>query len=113
MYPDLLPSDYKKQLQYPNPVPLLSGAELEKAHLALIDYLTQVRSQFIRLKTPKYPLARNEIMSYHISIVIIINHNFNFVYRSVMFFVFFHEITKISFILFFTLGHKVVSIPII
>ncbi|KAG9466579.1 hypothetical protein GDO78_016380, partial [Eleutherodactylus coqui] len=48
MYPDLLPSDYKKQLQYPNPVPLLSGAELEKANLALIDYLTQVRSQFIR-----------------------------------------------------------------
>lgn len=43
MYPDLLPSDYKKQLQYPNPVPLLSGAELEKANLALIDYLTQVR----------------------------------------------------------------------
>ncbi|MEE6525037.1 hypothetical protein FKM82_024816, partial [Ascaphus truei] len=43
MYPDLLPSDYKKQLLYPDPVPPLSGAELEKANLALIDYLTQVR----------------------------------------------------------------------
>lgn len=42
LYPELLPSDYKKQLQYPNPVPVLSPAELEKAHLALIDYLTQV-----------------------------------------------------------------------
>lgn len=42
LYPDLLPTDYRKQLQYPNPLPTLSGAELEKAHLALIDYLTQV-----------------------------------------------------------------------
>lgn len=42
LYPDLLPTDYRKQLQYPNPLPSLSGAELEKAHLALIDYLTQV-----------------------------------------------------------------------
>lgn len=46
LYPELLPSDYKKQLQYPNPVPVLSPAELEKAHLALIDYLTQVRIQY-------------------------------------------------------------------
>lgn len=42
LYPDLLPSDYRRQLQYPNPLPALSGAELERAHLALIDYLTQV-----------------------------------------------------------------------
>lgn len=42
LYPDLLPADYRKQLHYPNPLPTLSGAELEKAHLALIDYLTQV-----------------------------------------------------------------------
>ncbi|KAM4690379.1 vam6/Vps39-like protein isoform 2-T2 [Rhinophrynus dorsalis] len=48
MYPDLLPSDYKKQLQYPNPVPALSGAELEKANLALIDYLTQKRSHLVK-----------------------------------------------------------------
>lgn len=43
LYPELLPSDYRRQLHYPNPVPSLSGPELEKAHLALIDYLTQVR----------------------------------------------------------------------
>lgn len=42
LYPDLLPSDYRKQLHYPNPLPTLTGVELEKAHLALIDYLTQV-----------------------------------------------------------------------
>ncbi|KAG8449632.1 hypothetical protein GDO86_016319 [Hymenochirus boettgeri] len=48
MYPDLLPSDYKKHLQYPNPVPVLSGAELEKANLALIDYLTQKRSHLVK-----------------------------------------------------------------
>uniref|UniRef100_A0A2K6JVP8 VPS39 subunit of HOPS complex n=1 Tax=Rhinopithecus bieti TaxID=61621 RepID=A0A2K6JVP8_RHIBE len=48
LYPDLLPTDYRKQLQYPNPLPVLSGAELEKAHLALIDYLTQKRSQLVK-----------------------------------------------------------------
>lgn len=48
LYPDLLPTDYRKQLQYPNPLPTLSGAELEKAHLALIDYLTQKRSQLVK-----------------------------------------------------------------
>ncbi|XP_063015164.1 vam6/Vps39-like protein isoform X3 [Melospiza melodia melodia] len=48
LYPDLLPTDYRKQLQYPNPLPGLSGAELEKAHLALIDYLTQKRSQLVK-----------------------------------------------------------------
>lgn len=42
LYPDLLPLDYRRQLHYPNPLPALSGAELERAHLALIDYLTQV-----------------------------------------------------------------------
>ncbi|XP_063106267.1 vam6/Vps39-like protein isoform X2 [Cavia porcellus] len=48
LYPDLLPTEYRKQLQYPNPLPALSGAELEKAHLALIDYLTQKRSQLVK-----------------------------------------------------------------
>uniref|UniRef100_A0A8D2JL43 VPS39 subunit of HOPS complex n=1 Tax=Varanus komodoensis TaxID=61221 RepID=A0A8D2JL43_VARKO len=49
LYPELLPSDYKKQLQYPNPVPVLSAAELEKAHLALIDYLTLKRSHLVKM----------------------------------------------------------------
>ncbi|XP_016892880.1 vam6/Vps39-like protein isoform X2 [Cynoglossus semilaevis] len=48
LYPDLLPSDFRKQLHYPNPLPTLSGAELEKAHLALIDYLTQKRSHLVK-----------------------------------------------------------------
>ncbi|XP_052386213.1 vam6/Vps39-like protein isoform X2 [Carassius gibelio] len=48
LYPDLLPTDYRKQLHYPNPLPALSGAELEKAHLALIDYLTQKRSHLVK-----------------------------------------------------------------
>ncbi|XP_027725735.1 vam6/Vps39-like protein isoform X2 [Vombatus ursinus] len=48
LYPDLLPTEYRKQLQYPNPLPVLSGAELEKAHLALIDYLTQKRNQLVK-----------------------------------------------------------------
>ncbi|XP_016097637.1 vam6/Vps39-like protein [Sinocyclocheilus grahami] len=48
LYPDLLPSDYRKQLHYPNPLPVLSGAELEKAHLALIDYLTPKRSHLVK-----------------------------------------------------------------
>lgn len=50
LYPDLLPSDYRRQLHYPNPLPALSGAELEKAHLALIDYLTQVCAALAALK---------------------------------------------------------------
>lgn len=56
LYPDLLPSDYRKQLHYPNPLPTLSGAELEKAHLALIDYLTQVcmMSVMALCQTPLY-----------------------------------------------------------
>lgn len=48
LYPDLLPTEYKKQIHYPNPVPGLSGAELEKAHLALIDYLAQKRSHLAK-----------------------------------------------------------------
>lgn len=55
LYPDLLPSDYRKQLHYPNPLPTLSGAELEKAHLALIDYLTQV-SLGLRTWRPLVPV---------------------------------------------------------
>uniref|UniRef100_A0A8C6TDZ0 VPS39 subunit of HOPS complex n=1 Tax=Neogobius melanostomus TaxID=47308 RepID=A0A8C6TDZ0_9GOBI len=47
LYPDLLPADYRKQLHYPNPLPTLSGAELEKAHLALIEYLIQSLGQTV------------------------------------------------------------------
>ncbi|KAM8921627.1 vam6/Vps39-like protein [Pelodytes ibericus] len=48
LYPDLLPSDYKKQLQYPSPVPGLAAADVQKANSALIDYLTQKRSHLVK-----------------------------------------------------------------
>nr|XP_024003235.1 LOW QUALITY PROTEIN: vam6/Vps39-like protein [Salvelinus alpinus] len=48
LYPDLLPADYRKQAALPQPPAHLSGAELEKAHLALIDYLTQKRSHLVK-----------------------------------------------------------------
>uniref|UniRef100_A0A8C2IBA5 VPS39 subunit of HOPS complex n=1 Tax=Cyprinus carpio TaxID=7962 RepID=A0A8C2IBA5_CYPCA len=62
LYPDLLPSDYRKQLHYPNPLPTLSGAELEKAHLALIDYLAQKRSHLVKQLNDPDPFATSPLM---------------------------------------------------
>uniref|UniRef100_A0A671PEK5 Vam6/Vps39-like protein n=1 Tax=Sinocyclocheilus anshuiensis TaxID=1608454 RepID=A0A671PEK5_9TELE len=62
LYPDLLPSDYRKQLHYPNPLPVLSGAELEKAHLALIDYLTQKRSHLVKQLNDSDPFTTSPLM---------------------------------------------------
>uniref|UniRef100_A0A8C5AZ65 CNH domain-containing protein n=1 Tax=Gadus morhua TaxID=8049 RepID=A0A8C5AZ65_GADMO len=62
LYPDLLPSDYRKQLHYPNPLPTLSGAELEKAHLALIDYLTQKRSHLVKQLNDSDPSTPSPLM---------------------------------------------------
>uniref|UniRef100_A0AAY4AFE2 CNH domain-containing protein n=1 Tax=Denticeps clupeoides TaxID=299321 RepID=A0AAY4AFE2_9TELE len=62
LYPDLLPSDYRKQLHYPNPLPSLSGAELEKAHLALIDYLTQKRSHLVKQLNDSDPSTTSPLM---------------------------------------------------
>uniref|UniRef100_A0A672NH12 Vam6/Vps39-like protein n=1 Tax=Sinocyclocheilus grahami TaxID=75366 RepID=A0A672NH12_SINGR len=62
LYPDLLPSDYRKQLHYPNPLPTLSGAELEKAHLALIDYLTQKRSHLVKQLNDSDPFTTSPLM---------------------------------------------------
>ncbi|XP_058605490.1 vam6/Vps39-like protein isoform X2 [Onychostoma macrolepis] len=62
LYPDLLPSDYRKQLHYPNPLPALSGAELEKAHLALIDYLTQKRSHLVKQLNDSDPFTTSPLM---------------------------------------------------
>jgi len=42
LYPNLLPEDFRKQLDYPDALPDLDGAELERGILSLIDYLTQV-----------------------------------------------------------------------
>ncbi|XP_068607816.1 vam6/Vps39-like protein [Brachionichthys hirsutus] len=62
LYPDLLPPDYRKQLHYPNPLPSLSGAELEKAHLALIDYLTQKRSHLVKQLNDSDPSSTSPLM---------------------------------------------------
>ncbi|XP_052436541.1 vam6/Vps39-like protein isoform X2 [Carassius gibelio] len=62
LYPDLLPSDYRKQLHYPNPLPTLSGAELEKAHLALIDYLAQKRSHLVKQLNDTDPFATSPLV---------------------------------------------------
>lgn len=42
LFPDLLPIDFRKQLEYPETIPSLQGRELEQAVLALIKYLTEV-----------------------------------------------------------------------
>ena len=42
LFPDLLPVDFRKQLEYPEAVAILQGRELEQAVLALIKYLTEV-----------------------------------------------------------------------
>ncbi|XP_004082797.1 vam6/Vps39-like protein [Oryzias latipes] len=62
LYPELLPSDYRRQLHYPNPVPSLSGPELEKAHLALIDYLTQKRSHLVKQLNDSDPSTTSPLM---------------------------------------------------
>jgi len=43
LYPNLLPEDFRKQLDYPDALPDLDGTELEKGVHSLIDYLTQVK----------------------------------------------------------------------
>ena len=50
LFPDLLPMDFRKQLEYPETIPSLQGRELEHAVLALIKYLTEVSSALLPLK---------------------------------------------------------------
>ncbi|XP_011445059.3 vam6/Vps39-like protein [Magallana gigas] len=45
LYPNLLPQEFRNQLTYPERPPDLEGGELEKALLALQDYLTQKRKE--------------------------------------------------------------------
>ena len=47
LYPNLLPEDFRKQLDYPDALPDLDGTELERGILSLIDYLTQVSLAFL------------------------------------------------------------------
>lgn len=49
LFPEFLPSEFRKQLEYPAPPPQLTAGELEKGCLALVEYLTQVMQIHISL----------------------------------------------------------------
>lgn len=67
LYPGMVPEEYRSRLQYPYPVPALSGAELEKALQSLVHFLLEVRHKLsssdaeagavggARVKTDKFP----------------------------------------------------------
>ncbi|KAI0225860.1 Vam6/Vps39-like protein [Lamellibrachia satsuma] len=60
LYPNLLPQDFRKQLEYPDRLPDLQGVELEKGLMALIEYLTQKRNEVnknMNGDTPLFVLA--------------------------------------------------------
>jgi hypothetical protein len=42
LFPDLLPVEFRKKVEYPEAVPVLQGRDLDLAVLALIKYLTEV-----------------------------------------------------------------------
>ncbi|XP_031566770.1 vam6/Vps39-like protein [Actinia tenebrosa] len=48
LFPDLLPPDFRKQLEYPDLPPDLKPSEVEKGYVALIEYLTQKRNELIK-----------------------------------------------------------------
>ncbi|KAL9957718.1 hypothetical protein ACROYT_G034654 [Oculina patagonica] len=48
LFPELLPSEFRKQLEYPAPPPQLTAGELEKGCVALVEYLTQKRNELIK-----------------------------------------------------------------
>lgn len=48
LYPNLLPKEFRDNLEYPDHAPDLEGAELEKALLCLIEYLTQKRNEVLK-----------------------------------------------------------------
>lgn len=45
LYPDLLPEEYRKQLDYPSAPPKLSQGDLEKGFVSLTEYLTRIRNK--------------------------------------------------------------------
>ena len=47
LFPDLLPSEFRKQLEYPALPPGLSPSEVEKGCVALVEYLTQVKTSLL------------------------------------------------------------------
>ncbi|EFX65321.1 hypothetical protein DAPPUDRAFT_219389 [Daphnia pulex] len=47
LFPDLLPVEFRKKVEYPEAVPVLQGRDLDLAVLALIKYLTEVRNDLM------------------------------------------------------------------
>nr|XP_058962546.1 vam6/Vps39-like protein [Pocillopora verrucosa] len=62
LFPDLLPSEFRKLLEYPAPPPQLTPGELEKGCVALVEYLTQKRNELIKNsdKTESLQRGRNK-----------------------------------------------------
>lgn len=50
LYPNLLPQEFRKQLDYPEKLPDLEGSDLEKGLMALIDYLKDKRREIVKDK---------------------------------------------------------------
>lgn len=62
LFPDLLPNEFRKLLEYPAPPPQLTPGELEKGCVALVEYLTQKRNELIKNsdKTESLQRGRNK-----------------------------------------------------
>ncbi|RMX46404.1 hypothetical protein pdam_00000713 [Pocillopora damicornis] len=62
LFPDLLPSEFRKLLEYPAPPPQLTPGELEKGCVALVEYLTRKRNELIKNsdKTESLQRGRNK-----------------------------------------------------
>ncbi|CAL1543565.1 unnamed protein product [Lymnaea stagnalis] len=48
LYPNLLPEDYRKKLEYPEKVPAVPGLNDKKGLMPLIEYLTQKRNELMK-----------------------------------------------------------------
>uniref|UniRef100_H2Y4V8 CNH domain-containing protein n=1 Tax=Ciona savignyi TaxID=51511 RepID=H2Y4V8_CIOSA len=55
LFPDLLPTDYRKGLKYPGEIPTLKNDDLERGLLALSDFLMQKRNETLVLDQQKLP----------------------------------------------------------
>lgn len=48
LYPNLLPEDYRKKLEYPEKIPAVPGLNDKKGLMPLIEYLTQKRNELMK-----------------------------------------------------------------
>ncbi|KJE91752.1 vesicle fusion protein, variant [Capsaspora owczarzaki ATCC 30864] len=68
LYPELLPEELRRQMKYPIALPKFERGELEKAKLALIEFLTQKRNRLI--KAAADPSAQDEMTRKEVSQII-------------------------------------------